>query len=36
MTEMDPDEVEDRTYRGFRFDVCDDCRKVILERPFGG
>jgi len=29
----DPDEVEDQTYRSFRFDVCDACRKHILSCP---
>jgi hypothetical protein len=29
----DPDEIEDETYRAFRFDVCDECRKTILRRP---
>ena len=32
----DPDEIEDETYRCFRFDVCDGCRKVLLQRPLGG
>jgi hypothetical protein len=30
-----PDEVEDRTYRSFRFDLCDDCRKKMIQRPLG-
>lgn len=29
----DPDDIEDETYRAFRFDICDDCRKAILRRP---
>jgi hypothetical protein len=29
----DPDEMEDQTYRCFRFDVCDACRKQLLARP---
>ncbi len=31
----DPDEVEDQTYRSLRFDVCEKCRRVLLERPLG-
>lgn len=31
----DPDEVEDQTYRAFRFDVCDTCRRRLLARPLG-
>lgn len=31
----DPDEVEDQTYRAFRFDVCNACRKELLARPLG-
>ncbi len=31
----DPNEVEDRTYRAFRFDVCDACRGEMLRRPLG-
>ncbi|MFQ5590179.1 MAG: hypothetical protein ACE5HE_03355 [Phycisphaerae bacterium] len=31
----DPDEVEDQTYRSFRFDVCDACRRRLLARPLG-
>ena len=31
----DPDEIEDQTYRAFRFDVCDPCRSALLAHPFG-
>ena len=31
----DPDEVEDQTYRSFRFDLCDACRRIVLSRPLG-
>ena len=31
----DPDEIEDRTYRSFRFDLCDRCRKGLLTSPLG-
>ena len=31
----DPDEIEDQTYRAFRFDVCDACRRKLLQRPLG-
>ncbi|MHC5109243.1 MAG: hypothetical protein ACYTHJ_05135 [Planctomycetota bacterium] len=30
-----PDDIEDRTYRSFRFDVCDRCRRILLDRPLG-
>ena len=26
LAEADPDDMEDQTYRCFRFDLCDDCR----------
>jgi ribosomal protein L40E len=29
----DPDEIEDQTYRAFRFDVCDRCRVALLADP---
>jgi len=29
----DPDEIEDKTYRSFRFDVCDNCRKHLIANP---
>ena len=29
----DADEVEDQTYRCFRFDVCDTCRRELLANP---
>ena len=29
----DPDEIEDKTYRNFRFDVCDNCRKHLIANP---
>ncbi len=35
LADADPDEVEDQTYRGFRFDVCDACRRQLLSRPLG-
>ena len=35
LEEADPDEVEDQTYRAFRFDLCDACRRKLLERPLG-
>lgn len=35
LSEADPDDIEDQTYRAFRFDVCDDCRRVLLARPLG-
>ena len=35
LREADADDVEDRTYRVFRFDVCDACRKALIARPLG-
>lgn len=35
LANADPDEIEDQTYRSFRFDLCDRCRKVVLEKPLG-
>ena len=35
LAKADPDEIEDQTYRSFRFDVCDACRKELLARPLG-
>jgi hypothetical protein len=31
----DADELEDQTYRAFRFDVCDACRRTLLAQPLG-
>ena len=33
LAEANPDEIEDQTYRAFRFDVCDACRKVLMSTP---
>lgn len=35
LKKADPDEIEDQTYRAFRFDVCDTCRRILLDRPLG-
>lgn len=35
LASADPDEIEDQTYRAFRFDLCDACRKKLLQRPLG-
>lgn len=35
LAKADPNEVEDKTYRCLRFDVCDACRKTLLARPLG-
>jgi hypothetical protein len=35
LTVADPDDVEDQTYRSFRFDLCDPCRRRLLEKPLG-
>ncbi len=31
----DPDDVEDQTYRGFRFDLCTECHRAFLAKPLG-
>jgi hypothetical protein len=33
LRKADPSEVEDQTYRAFRFDLCDDCRRKLLASP---
>lgn len=33
LANANPDDIEDQTYRRFRFDVCDACRKAVLARP---
>ena len=35
LSKADPDEIEDQTYRSFRFDLCDTCRRKLLNRPLG-
>jgi len=35
LADADPDEVEDQTYRSFRFDLCDDCRRILQAKPLG-
>ncbi len=35
LSTADPDDVEDKTYRSFRFDVCDTCRRGLLKEPIG-
>jgi hypothetical protein len=35
LAKADPDDLEDKTYRSFRFDVCDACRRILLARPLG-
>lgn len=35
LEKADPDEIEDQTYRSFRFDVCDACRRKLLQKPLG-
>ena len=35
LDDMDPDEVEDLTYRAFRFDLCRACHKIYLANPIG-
>ena len=31
----DPDDMEDKTYRSLRFDICDACRREVLRNPLG-
>jgi hypothetical protein len=35
LRQADPDEIEDQTYRAFKFDLCDACRKLLIARPLG-
>ena len=35
LREADPDEIEDQTYRAFRFDLCAGCKKRFLAHPLG-
>lgn len=35
LAQADPDEIEDRNYRSFRFDLCDECRRLLLANPLG-
>jgi len=30
---MHPDEIEDQTYRAFRFDLCRACHKEYIKKP---
>ena len=33
LAQADPDEIENRTYRVLRFDLCDACRREWLKHP---
>ncbi len=33
LAKADADEMEDQTYRRFRFDLCDACRQKLLAKP---
>lgn len=35
LSQANPDDVEDQTYRCLRLDVCDTCRKKLLAKPLG-
>jgi len=35
LSNADPDEIEDQTYRCLRFDLCDACRRKLLREPLG-
>ena len=35
LSNADPDEIEDQTYRSLRFDLCRECQRGFLQRPLG-
>ncbi|MBN1345757.1 MAG: hypothetical protein JXQ73_23895 [Phycisphaerae bacterium] len=35
LDKMDPDEIEDQTYRSLRFDLCRECHRAYLRDPIG-
>ena len=35
LSRTDADEIEDQTYRRFRFDLCRDCQRRYLAAPMG-
>lgn len=35
LAKADPDEIEDQTYRSWRFDLCEACRRNLMLRPLG-
>lgn len=36
LKQANPNEIEDRTYRQMRYDLCDRCRRSFLIDPLGG
>ncbi len=35
LAKADPNDVEDRTYRALRFDLCRSCHQTLLRKPLG-
>ena len=35
LANADPDEIEDQTYRSFRYDLCNACRRTFIKKPLG-
>ncbi len=35
LSNADPDEIENQTYRILRFDLCRECHQMFLQRPLG-
>lgn len=33
LSNADPDQIEDQTYRSFRFDLCPTCHQTFLKNP---
>ena len=33
LSNADPNEIEDQTYRSLRFDLCGDCQRSFLAQP---
>jgi len=33
LRQADANDVEDQTYRSFRFDLCDACRRILIANP---
>lgn len=36
LSQANPDEIEDQTYRVLRFDLCRSCQRNLLDHPLGG
>ncbi len=35
LSNANPDEIEDQTYRTLRFDLCRECQRKLLQHPLG-